>query len=241
MMTEITPGPVLLLGAPGVGKGTQAKRLMAEFGIPQISTGDLLREHRKRHTRLGLLADELMTQGKLVPDELVNDMVADRLMMPDTQRGYILDGYPRTLNQAEWLDEYITSEHGDAAEPADAVAGPLPKLPVVAIHRGVDKRVLQERITGRRISPTGNIYNIYTNPPKVPGICDIDGGPLTQRADDSEGVFHERMKAFEAQTAPVVEYYRTHGNRFAEVDGDRSMDEVTEGIRSTLLRMRQGD
>ncbi len=138
MMTEFTPGPVLLLGAPGVGKGTQAKRLMAEFGIPQISTGDLLREHRKHHTKLGLLADELMTQGKLVPDELVNDMVADRLMMPDTRRGYILDGYPRTLNQAEWLDEYITSEHGEATEPTDAVAGPMPKLPVVAINLTVD-------------------------------------------------------------------------------------------------------
>ena len=240
-MTDFQPGPVLLLGAPGVGKGTQAKRLMAEFGIPQISTGDLLREHRKHRTKLGLVADDLMSEGKLVPDELVNDMVADRLMMPDTRRGYILDGYPRTLNQAEWLDESITGEHGEAAHPADAEAGPVPKLPVVAIHLVVDQRVLLERITGRRISPTGNIYNIYTNPPKVPGICDIDGGPLTQRADDREDVFHERMMAFQAHTAPVVEYYRTHGNRFAEVDGDRSMDEVTEGIRATLLRMRQLD
>jgi adenylate kinase len=238
-MIEFLPGPVLLLGAPGVGKGTQAKRLMREFGIPQISTGDLLREHRKIHTKLGLLADELMTQGKLVPDDLVNDMVADRLLRPDTRRGYILDGYPRTLNQAEWLDEYITREHGAAVDPTDAAQGPFPKLPVVAIHLTVDSQVLLERITGRRISPTGNIYNIYTNPPRVPGICDVDGGPLTQRADDREEVFYERMKAFDAQTAPVIEYYRTHGNRFAEVDGDRPLEEVTEAIRSTLLRMRQ--
>ena len=238
-MTEFLPGPVLLLGAPGVGKGTQAKRLMAEFGIPQISTGDLLREHRKNHTKLGLLADELMTQGKLVPDELVNDMVAVRLLLPDTRRGYILDGYPRTLNQAEWLDEYITREHGEATDPQDAAEGPQPKLPVIAIHLMVNPQVLLERITGRRISATGNIYNIYTNPPRVPGICDIDGGPLTQRADDREDVFHERMKAFDAQTAPVIEYYRTHGNRFAEVDGDRALEEVTGAIRSTLLRMRQ--
>jgi adenylate kinase len=237
--SEFVPGPVLLLGAPGVGKGTQAKRLVAEFGIPQISTGDLLREHRKNHTKLGSLADDLMSQGKLVPDDLVNDMVADRLLQPDTRRGYILDGYPRTLNQAEWLDEYITREHGEATEPEDAVRGPAPRLPVVAIHLKVDQRVLLERITGRRISPTGNIYNIYTNPPRVPGICDIDGGQLTQRVDDSEEVFHERMKAFEAQTAPVIEYYRTHGNRFAEVEGDRGMDEVMEAIRSTLVRMRQ--
>lgn len=235
---EFLPGPVLLLGAPGVGKGTQAKRLVEEFGIPQISTGDLLREHRKNHTKLGLLADELMSQGKLVPDDVVNDMVADRLVQPDTRRGYILDGYPRTLNQAEWLDDYITREHGQAAQPTDAARGPQPRLPVIAIHLVVARRVLLERITGRRISPTGNIYNIYTNPPKVPGICDIDGGTLMQRVDDREDVFYERMKAFELQTEPVIEYYRTHGNRFAEVNGDRPLDEVTAAIRSTLLLMR---
>lgn len=232
------PGPVLLLGAPGVGKGTQAKRLMAEFGIPQISTGDLLREHRRNHTKLGLLADELMTKGKLVPDELVNDMVADRLLQPDTRDGYILDGFPRTLTQAEWLDEYITRDHGAAVDAGEAAKGPQPKLPVIAVHLMVNQRVLLERITGRRISPTGNIYNIYTNPPRVPDICDVDGGPLTQRADDREDVFYERMRAFDAQTAPVIDYYRSHGNRFAEVDGDRPLEEVTEAIRSTLLRMR---
>ena len=233
------PGPVLLLGAPGVGKGTQAKRLMGEFGIPQISTGDLLREHRRNHTKLGMVADELMTQGKLVPDELVNEMVAVRLVQPDTGGGYILDGYPRTLNQAEWLDEYITRDHGEATDSEEAVKGPRPKLPVIAVHLVVDERVLLERITGRRISPTGNIYNIYTNPPRVEGICDVDGGPLTQRSDDREEVFHERMKAFGEQTAPVIEYYRTHGNRFTEVDGARGLEEVTESIRTTLLRMRQ--
>ena len=238
---RFVPGPVLLLGAPGVGKGTQAKRLMAQFGIPQISTGDLLRAHRQSQSKLGLLADGLMTQGKLVPDDLVNDMVAERLLQPDTRPGYILDGYPRTLNQAEWLDDYVTRAHGEATDPSDAAEGPQPKLPVVAIHLVVDRRVLLERITGRRISATGNIYNIYTSPPKVEGICDLDGGPLTQRADDREEAFQERMKVFEEQTAPVIAYYRTHGNRFAEVDGDRAMDAVTEGIRSTLLRMRPGD
>ncbi len=232
------PGPVLLLGAPGVGKGTQAKRLMDEFGIPQISTGDLLREHRKNHTKLGMLAEELMSQGKLVPDDLVNDMVADRLTQSDTRPGYILDGYPRTLNQAEWLDEYITRDHGEATDPQDAERGPMPKLPVVAIHLRVEEQILLKRITGRRISQTGNIYNIYTHPPKVDGICDIDGSALTQRSDDHEEVFLERMKAFDALTAPVIEYYRTHGNRFAEVDGDVPLDEVTSAIRSTLLSMR---
>ncbi|MGI4828583.1 MAG: adenylate kinase family protein [Janthinobacterium lividum] len=233
------PGPVLLLGAPGVGKGTQAKRLMDEFGIPQISTGDLLREHRRQHTKLGLVADELMSRGKLVPDELVNDMVAERLAQPDTRPGYILDGYPRTLNQAEWLDDYITRDHGEATDPDSAAQGPQPRVPVVAIHLVVDQRILLQRITGRRISATGNIYNIYTNPPHVDGICDIDGGPLTQRADDREDIFYERMKAFDALTAPVIEYYRSHGNRFAEVDGDRPLDVVTDAIRVTLVQLRR--
>ncbi len=223
-----------------MGKGTQAKRLMAEFGIPQISTGDLLREHRRNHTKLGALAEELMAQGQYVPDDLVNDMVAERLEQPDTREGYILDGYPRTLNQAEWLDEYITREHGEAADPAGTAQGPSPKLPVVAIHLAVPERVLLERITGRRISPTGNIYNIYTHPPKVEGICDIDGGVLTQRPDDREDVFYERMRVFESLTSPVIEYYRTHGSRFAEVDGDRALDEVADAIRAALMRLRQG-
>lgn len=223
---SFVPGPVLLLGAPGVGKGTQAKQMMAEFGIPQVSTGDLLREHRKRGTKLGQIADSLMAQGQYVPDDLVNEMVADRLQQSDTTAGYILDGYPRTLNQAEWLDDFVKKQTDGAM------------LPVVAIHLTVASQVLLERITGRRISPSGNIYNIYTHPPKIEGVCDVDGGPLTQRADDREDVFHERMRVFETLTAPVVDYYRTHGNRFAEVDGDRPLGEVFNAIRTTLLKMR---
>jgi adenylate kinase len=221
--SDFLPGPVLLLGAPGVGKGTQAKRLMEEFGIPQISTGDLLREHRKNHTPLGMLADELMAKGKLVPDDLVNQMVAERLTEPDTEHGYILDGFPRTLNQAEWLDRQLVAY----------------MLPVVAVNIVVPEKVLLERITGRLSCPVcGAIYNVYSEPPKVAGVCDIEGAALVQRADDTEPVFHERMKAFEAKTAAVIEYYRSHGNRFAEVDGDLPVDEVTHSIRTTLLQLR---
>lgn len=220
--SDFLPGPVLLLGAPGVGKGTQAKRLVEEFGIPQISTGDLLRDHRDRKTELGSIADELMNNGKLVPDELVNQMVAARLKEPDTEHGYILDGFPRTLPQAEWLDRQLVAY----------------MLPVVAICIRVDERVLLERITGRRISRNGCIYNIYTNPPKEEGFCDIDHTPLEQRPDDTEEVFHERMKSFRAKTAAVIEYYREHGGRFCEVDGDRDVQEVTENIRATLLQLR---
>ncbi len=249
------PGPVLLLGAPGVGKGTQAKRLMGEFSIPQISTGDLLREHRKRQTPLGMMADELMSKGLLVPDDLVNQMVATRLAEPDTRRGYILDGFPRTLQQAEWLDSWLAGRlaEGGAVQPAGSPlpgsplsgsSGPglLPGslLPVVAISIMVPQRVLLERITGRLSCPVcGAIYNIYSGPPIRRGICDRDGAGLVHRSDDTEPVFYERMKAFEAQTAPVVEYYRMHGSRFAEVDGNLSVDEVTQSIRATLFRLRQ--
>jgi adenylate kinase len=221
--SDFLPGPVLLLGAPGVGKGTQAQRLMAEFGIPQISTGDLLREHRRNHTALGLLADDLMSQGKLVPDDLVNQMVAARLTEPDTEHGYILDGFPRTLNQAEWLDRQLVAY----------------LLPVVAINIVVDEKILIERITGRLTCPVcGAIYNIYSKPPKVDTVCDIEGATLVQRADDNVEVFHERMRSFVQKTSAVIEYYREHGNRFAEVDGDRPVDQVTRSIRETLLRLR---
>jgi adenylate kinase len=220
--SDFLPGPVLLLGAPGVGKGTQAKRMVEEFGIPQISTGDLLREHRKNHTPLGMMADELMAKGLFVPDHLVNDMVAERLTQPDTQHGYILDGFPRTLNQAEWLDGQLVAY----------------MLPVVAVSIVVPEKVLLERITGRRISPAGRIYNIFTNPPKAEGICDVDGSKLEQRSDDTEEVFRERMKAFDQKTSAVIEYYRSHGNRFAEVDGDLDVDEVTKSIRAALLGLR---
>ncbi len=220
--SDFLPGPVLLLGAPGVGKGTQAQLLMAEFGIPQISTGDLLRQHRRDHTSLGMMAEGLMKEGKFVPDDLVNEMVAERLAEPDTQHGYILDGFPRTLVQAEWLDTKLVAY----------------MLPVVAVCINVEQDVLLKRITGRRISKNGAIYNIYTNPPKVEGHCDVDGSRLEQRADDTEEVFHERMKAFHQKTAAVIEYYRSHGGRFAEVEGDRPVEDVTHGIRKALLALR---
>ena len=214
----------MLLGAPGVGKGTQAKLLMAEFAIPQISTGDLLREHRRNHTELGMLADDLMKRGELVPDDLVNQMIAARLPDPDCGRGYILDGFPRTLTQAHWLDGYL----GETEAP----------YPVVAISIKVDHVELLRRITGRRISPTGRIYNIYTAPPRVPGICDVDGSKLTQRSDDTEAVFEQRMKTFYEQTEPVIDHYRRQG-RFAEVDGSQPVEVVTGAIRAELQRLRE--
>ena len=158
---DFLPGPVLLLGAPGVGKGTQAKVLMATFGIPQISTGDLLRQHRRERTPLGLLAEEIMSRGQLVPDDLVNQMVEARLALPDVARGYILDGFPRTLAQADWLDRILAGVRSTEATATH--------LPVVAISITVGYEHLLQRITGRRISASGRIYNVYSNPPRVPG------------------------------------------------------------------------
>jgi adenylate kinase len=223
--TSTAPGPILLLGAPGVGKGTQAKELVKLWGIPQISTGDLLRANVAAGTPLGVLAKEIINRGELVPDTVVNDMVAVRLMEPDTARGYILDGYPRTLVQADWLDARLK------AKPES--------LPVIAVSIQVQYNQLLRRITGRRICPVcQRIYNIYVNPPEKEGVCDIDGTPLIQRADDTEEIFKERMRAYETLTAPVIEHYRASG-RFAEVDGDRPIEVIAAGILATVERLRK--
>jgi adenylate kinase len=223
---NIIPGPILLLGAPGVGKGTQAKELVKLWGIPQISTGDLLRANVSQDTPLGIIARETMDRGELVPDSLVNEMVAARLVEPDTIRGYILDGFPRTLPQAGWLDGRLAAQQL--------------ALPVVAVSISVDYNQLLRRITGRRNCPVcQTIYNVYSNPPKVDEVCDIEGAALVQRADDTEQVFAERMRSYEALTTPVIEHYRALG-RFVEVDGDRAIAEVAAGIVYAVERLRAG-
>jgi adenylate kinase len=222
---QIIPGPVLLMGPPGVGKGTQAKGIMAAWGIPQISTGDLLRDHRARGTNLGVQANQLMDEGRLVPDDLVNQMVAERLQQPDVARGYILDGYPRTLAQAEWLDRRLAGVNP-------------PGLPLIAVSIQVSYTQLLRRITGRRSCPScQRIYNVYLQPPKFDTVCDVEGTPLVQRADDVEAVFHERMRTYAALTAPVVEHYRA-SSRFVEVDGEQPAGEVMAGIMAAVASLR---
>jgi adenylate kinase len=223
--SNTAPGPILLLGPPGAGKGTQAKELVKLWSIPQISTGDLLRANVGQGTPLGLTAKEIMGRGELVPDSLVNEMVALRLMEPDTARGYLLDGFPRTLGQAGWLDARL------AAKPES--------LPVIAVSIQVNYNQLLRRITGRRSCPVcQTIYNVYVNPPEKEGVCNLDGAALTQRADDKEEIFTERMRAYEALTAPVIEHYRSLG-RFAEVDGDRQIHEIAGDIVSAVGRLRK--
>jgi adenylate kinase len=222
--SDTVPGPILLMGAPGGGKGTQAKELVKVWNIPQISTGDLLRANVAEGTKLGKVAKEIMGRGELVPDSLVDEMVAIRLLEPDTARGYILDGFPRTLGQAQWLDARIAAQ--------------IESLPVVAVNIQVNYNQLLRRITGRRNCPVcQTIYNVYMHPPKEDGICDIEGAELVQRADDTEEVFKERMRAYEALTAPVVEHYRAQG-RFAEVDGDRPIAVIASGIVAAVERLR---
>ena len=222
--SKTVPGPILLLGAPGVGKGTQAKELVKLWGIPQISTGDLLRANVARGTSLGRVAKEIMGRGELVPDSLVDEMVAVRLKEPDTANGYILDGFPRTLGQAGWLDGRLAS----AAK----------SLPVIAVSIQVDYNQLLRRITGRRNCPVcATIYNIHMNSPKKDGFCDVEGAALVQRADDTEQVFQERMRAYTGLTAPVVEHYRALG-RFAEVDGDRPISVIAAAIVAAVERLR---
>lgn len=224
--TAFLPGPVLLLGAPGVGKGTQAQLFVSQYGIPQISTGDLLRANIEHGTKLGLEAREIISSGQLVSDTLVNQMVLTRLQEKDTERGYILDGYPRTLDQADFLDRTVAASSAP---------------PVVAVSIVVAYDQLLKRITGRRICATcKSIYNIYSNPPRTPGICDLDGSPLIQRPDDTEPVFVERMKTFEDQTAPVIEHYRALG-RFEEVNGDLPVDQVSTDIDAALHRLRTAE
>jgi len=223
--TTIVPGPILLLGAPGVGKGTQAKELVKQWGIPQISTGDLLRANVAQGTVLGKAAREVMQRGELVPDSMVNEMVAARLLEPDTIRGYILDGFPRTLPQATWLDGRLAAR--------------TEGLPVVAVSLTVDYNQLLRRITGRRNCPVcQTIYNIYSNPPQRAGFCDVEGAALAQRADDTEKVFAERMRAYQAQTAPVIEHYRDLG-RFAEVAADGQIAAVAARIVAAVEQLRK--
>jgi adenylate kinase len=235
LLPDFLPGPILLLGAPGVGKGTQAKLLMERFAIPQISTGDLLRDNIARGTALGKDAKALMDQGRLVEDEIVNSMVARRLQEPDTARGFILDGYPRTAQQARYIEVLRHSNgHVDAARPEESAL-----LPFVAINIFVDEAELLKRVSGRRICSAGShIYNVYSNPPRQENICDVDGLPLQQRTDDTEQAFWKRMDEYRAKTAPVVAYFGDKKDLFRQVDGDQPVEAVNAAIVSALSELR---
>ena len=223
----VTVGPVILLGAPGAGKGTQAKVIAQQYGIPHISTGDILRDNVARGTDLGKKAKAMMEKGELVPDALVLGMVKDRLDCPDCDRGFVFDGFPRTTAQAEWLDRFLTTY---------TFAGR--QLPPIVMYIQVGYNQLLQRLTGRRSCPTcGRIYNVYFQPPRREGVCDFDGAPLIQRKDDSEEVISERLKNYERQTLPLADYYRRQG-RLYEVNGELPREQVTAEVLSLLERLR---
>ncbi|HXO35983.1 MAG TPA: adenylate kinase [Candidatus Acidoferrales bacterium] len=215
-------GPVVLLGPPGAGKGTQSKRIMERYLIPQVSTGDLLRYNVAQGTSLGQAAKAVMARGELVSDDLVCEMVRLRLKEPDCKRGYVLDGFPRTAAQAGWLDALLEDQVFDNPRPTRA-------WPIV-IRLDVDYNQLLLRITGRRSCPTcGRIYNVHFQPALVDEICDLDGSKLVTRNDDRLEVIQPRLAAYQEQTFPVAEYYQRTG-RLISVNGDLPMDQVTAQI-----------
>ncbi len=210
---------LIFLGPPGAGKGTQAKRIAKRYGVPHLSTGDMFRDHVSRGTELGRLAKPVMERGGLVSDEIVLGMVEERISRPDCANGFVFDGFPRTLAQAEKLDLILQRRQ---------FGRPL------AIHFLVDEEALLRRLTGRRTcSVGGEIYNIYDHPPKVEGRCDNDGGELIQRPDDRPEVIRERLAAYERQTKPLVDYYRQRG-ALVDLNGAGDVDTVTHSLLRIL-------
>ncbi|WP_132244874.1 adenylate kinase [Marinisporobacter balticus] len=210
---------LILLGPPGAGKGTQASGIIEKFDIPHISTGDIFRKNIKEGTNLGKKAKEYMDQGLLVPDELVVAIVEDRLQQEDCKKGFLLDGFPRTVIQAEQLDKVL-----------DNMNVALDKV----INIDVDKSILVERAVGRRICKScGATFHIQFNPPKEAGVCDKCGEALYQRADDNEETVSKRIEVYLNETQPLIEYYKNKG-MIATIDGQQEIDKVFKDVLSSL-------
>ena len=212
---------LILLGPPGAGKGTQAKRVIEEFDIPHISTGDIFRKNIKEKTELGQKVEGLLAEGKLVPDELTIEIVWDRLDQEDCKNGFLLDGFPRTIPQAEALDEGLAKRGL--------------KLDRV-LNIDVDKDSLVKRLSGRRVCPNcGASYHIDNNPPKAEGICDVCQTPVIQREDDKEQTVLDRIKVYDSQTKPLVDFYNKQDLVFT-VDGTLPIDEITNKLVTELKK-----
>jgi len=212
---------IILLGPPGAGKGTQAKSISQAYSIPHISTGDIFRKNISEKTPLGVEAKGYMDKGQLVPDELTINLVKDRLTQEDCKNGFLLDGFPRTVKQAEALDAFLDKN----------------KMAIdAALLIDVPSTLILERMTGRRVCPEcGASYHIKNIPPKVEGICDLCGASLIQRKDDNEETVKERLNVYERQTQPLVEYYKEKG-KLISADGTKDIDVVFSDIRNMLGR-----
>lgn len=209
----------VLLGPPGAGKGTQAVRLVEKYNVPQISTGDIFRANIKEGTELGKKAQEYMNAGNLVPDELVVDLVKDRLMQEDCRNGYLLDGFPRTIYQAEELDKFLEEQ----GQKLDAV-----------VNLKVGRETLIKRLTQRRIcKDCGAGYHLKFSPPKMEGVCDKCGGELLQRADDTRDTVDKRISVYEEQTAPLIGYYTDNG-LIRNFDAEKDREEIFRDIVAEL-------
>jgi adenylate kinase len=212
---------LILIGPPGAGKGTQAARLREDFGLSHIATGDLLRAHRGRETDLGLRAARYMAEGRLVPDELVTEMIGQEIDSADG--GFLLDGFPRTLPQADALDRVLAQRDR--------------RLSAVLLIDAPDD-MLVERISGRRLCPDGHVYHVKYDPPAREGVCDVDGEPLAQRQDDKPETVRKRLDVYHRETEPLVERYEKQG-LLHRIDGTRSPDEVHDQLRSVLQAERR--
>ncbi|MCX7998873.1 MAG: adenylate kinase [Leptospiraceae bacterium] len=214
---------LILLGAPGAGKGTQAKLIIEKYKIPQISTGDMLREAVAKGTELGKKAKEFMSQGKLVPDEVVIGIVRERLRQKDCEKGFILDGFPRTIAQAEALDRIMT----ELGKKIDAV-----------ININVPEDEVVRRIVNRRIcKKCGAIYHLIYDPPKKNGFCDKCGGEVYQREDDKESVVRERFAIYKKSTEPLIDYYKNKGI-LHDVDGTKEIGKVNAEVLEILRKIK---
>jgi adenylate kinase len=215
------PTYIVLLGPPGVGKGTQAEVLANKTGLPHISSGDLFRENMKSNTELGQRAKAYMDKGELVPDDVTIDMVRDRVSREDCRNGAILDGFPRTPPQADALQAMLAGFHGG-----------VDVVPFIT----AEPQVLVDRASGRwTCRAQGHIYHEKFNPPKVAGKCDLDGSELYQRQDDKADTVARRIKVYLEQTAPLVDYYRKEG-KLVEVDGTKSIEDVTTDLLSAIKK-----
>ena len=210
---------LILLGGPGVGKGTQAQKLSKEYNVPHIATGDILRQSVKDGTEIGLKAKSYMDKGLLVPDEVVIGIIEIRLAQPDAKVGYILDGFPRTVPQAQALDD-LTAR--------------LNMTPDAVININASTEMVVRRLTGRRTCrDCQTVYHVVNIPPKKEGVCDLCGGELYQRDDDTEETIRKRIQVYMEQTAPLLDYYQESG-RLTEVSGDNPLEEVYASICDSL-------